>query len=123
MIITDNSAVQKALDDILDNKEGYITVDRKDIIRLFGEHPKLRMIQVAANTVEDIIALLKQDIAEIGGFPQKYFAAYISMDLKMTDLELLGSITDNEPNLQRMKRTVIFEKSPLGDILLLYFFD
>lgn len=123
MIITDNSAVQKALDDILDNKEGYIIVDRKDIIRLFGEHPKLRMIQVAANTVEDIIALLKQDIAEIGGFPQKCFAAYISMDLKMTDLELLGSITDNEPNLQRMKRTVIFEKSPLGDILLLFFFD
>ena len=123
MVITDSLTVLNTLDNLLDNKECYIAVDRNDIVKLFGAQTKLRMIQVAANTVDEVISLLKQDIAKIEGHPKNCFAAYISMDLKMSDLERLGSVTDSDPNIQCMKRTIIFEKSPLGDFLLLLFFD
>ena len=99
MVITDSLTVLNTLDNLLDNKECYIAVDRNDIVKLFGAQPKLRMIQVAANTVDEVISLLKQDIAIIEGPPKNCFAAYISMDLKMSDLERLGSVTDSDPNI------------------------
>lgn len=119
MIVSDHKTVQDTLSEIL-NKECPIAVDRSDLRRLFGEDPKLRMIQVTADSVDELVPLLKQDIASIGSLPDNCFAAYVSMKLKMSDLELLADLF--EP-AGRFKRTVIYERSPLGDFVLYFFFE
>ncbi len=119
MIITDNKIVLETLHKILD-KECYIAIDQEDIQSLFGESPQLRMIQVAAHSISELIPLVNQDILSIGGLPDKSLAAYVSMDLKMSDLELLADITKSVSNIQY---TVIFERNPLGNYLVYYFFN
>lgn len=119
MIITDKETVLGTLNELL-NKECYIAVDRKDIQRLFGEEPELRMIRVSADSVENLVPVLKQDFESIGGVPDKCFATYVSMGLKMSDFQLLGEIT--EPASQN-KHTIIFERSPLGAVVLYFFFE
>lgn len=118
MIILDHNIVQDSLNDIL-SKESFIAVDRNDIQRLFGEDPKLRMIRVSANSIDELVPLLKQDLASVGDLPDNCFAAYVGMKLKMSDLELLANAF--EP-AGRIMRTLISEKSPLGDFVLYYFF-
>lgn len=118
MIITDTTIVNEALADIL-AKESMIAIDAKDVVRLFGDNPKLRMMKVCGNTVDDVIINLKKDLAEIGGCPEKFLAAYVSMILRMSDLELLGELTDSAGNY---KRTIIFETAPEGNIVLYYFY-
>lgn len=119
MIITDKEAVTGTLNDLL-NKECYIAVDRKDIQKLFGVVPELRMIRVTADSVEDLVPELKQDFESVGGVPDKLFAAYVSMDLKMSDLQLLSKIT--EPATQ-FKHTIIFGRNPLWAVVLYFFFE
>lgn len=119
MIITDKETVQGILNELL-NKECYIAVDRKDIQRLFGEAPELRMIRVAADSVEDLVPELKQDFEFIGGLPDKLFAAYVSIDLKMSDFQLLSEIT---APASQYKHTIIFERSPLWAVVLYFFFE
>jgi len=77
------------------------------------------MIRVAADSAGDLAPLLKQDLASIGGVPDKCFACYVSRDLKISDMQLLGGIT--EPASQ-IRRTIVFEKSPLGAVVLYLFF-
>ena len=118
MIVTDTKIVQETLDKLLD-KKSYIAIDQKDIQFLFGENPKLRMIQVAANSVNELVPLIEQDLASIGGLPDYSLAVYVSMDMKMSDLELLEDITKNA---SQCRRAVIFDKSPRGDFLVYYIF-
>ena len=119
MIVTDTKNVQETLDKLLD-KKSYIAIDQKDIQFLFGENPKLRMIQVAANSVNELVPLIEQDLASIGGLPDKCLTVYVSMDMKMSDLELLEDITKDT---SKCKRAVIFEKNPLGAFMVYCFFE
>ncbi len=119
MIVTDTKIVQETLDKLLD-KKSYIAIDQKDIQFLFGENPKLRMIQVAANSVNELVPLIEQDLASIGGLPDYSLAVYVSMDMKMSDLELLEDITKDA---SKCKRAVIFEKNPLGAFMVYCFFE
>ncbi len=119
MIITDTTTVNQALTSIL-AKDSMITVDMTDVKQLFGDKPKLRMMKVAGNTVNDVIGKIKADFAEIGGCPKKILAAYVSMSLRMSDLEILSELTESA---DKFKRTLIFEKSPAGEIVLYFFFD
>lgn len=119
MIVTDTKIVQETLDKLLD-KKSYIAIDQKDIQFLFGENPKLRMIQVAANSVNELVPLIEQDLASIGGLPDKCLTVYVSMDMKMSDLELLEDITKDA---SKCKRAVIFEKNPLGAFMVYCFFE
>lgn len=119
MIVTDTKIVQETLDKLLD-KKSYIAIDQKDIQFLFGENPKLRMIQVAANTVNELVPLIEQDLASIGGLPDKCLTVYVSLDMKMCDLELLEDITKDA---SQCKRAVIFEKNPLGAFMVYCFFE
>ena len=119
MIVTDTKIVQETLDKLLD-KKSYIAIDQKDIQFLFGENPKLRMIQVAANSVTELVPLIEQDLASIGGLPDKCLTVYVSMDMKMSDLELLEDITKDA---SKCKRAVIFEKNPLGAFMVYCFFE
>jgi hypothetical protein len=119
MIATDTKIVQETLDKLLD-KKSYIAIDQKDIQFLFGENPKLRMIQVAANSVNELVPLIEQDLASIGGLPDKCLTVYVSMDMKMSDLELLEDITKDA---SKCKRAVIFEKNPLGAFMVYCFFE
>lgn len=118
MIITDNKIVQDTLDKILD-KESYIAIDKEAIQNLFGKDPKIRMIQVAANSINELIPLLNQDFESIGGIPDKSLAAYVSMDLKMSDLEMLSDITRSASHI---KQTIIFDKSSHGRFMVYFFF-
>ena len=119
MIITDKKTVDNTLEMLL-NKVGSISVDRQDLQSLFGNEPKLRMMQVAADSIDELLPFMKQEIASIGGLPDKCLAVYVSMDIKMSDLEILEEIT-KVPN--QRKRAVIFEKSPLGAFLVYCFFE
>ncbi len=119
MIVTDTKIVQETLDKLLD-KKSYIAIDQKDIQFLFGENPKLRMIQVAANSVNELVPLIEQDLASIGGLSDKCLTVYVSMDMKMSDLELLEDITKDA---SKCKRAVIFEKNPLGAFMVYCFFE
>ena len=119
MIVTDTKIVQETLDKLLD-KKSYIAIDQKDIQFLFGENPKLRMIQVAANSVTELVPLIEQDLASIGGLPDKCLTVYVSMDMKMSDLELLEDITKDA---SKCKRAVIFEKNTLGAFMVYCFFE
>ena len=119
MIITDKKTVNNTLD-ILLNKVCSIAVDRQDLQSLFGDNPNLRMMQVAADSIDELLPLMKQEIASIGGLPDKCLVVYVSLDMKMIDLELLEETANNA---SQCKRTVVFEKSPLGAFLVYYFFE
>ena len=118
MIITDIQIVQDTLDDIID-KECYVSVDKRDIQDLFGEDSQIRMIQVAANSINELIPLVKQDFISIGNIPDKILVVYVCMDLKMSDLELLEDITKSA---SRFRRAIILEKSSHGRFMVYYFF-
>lgn len=118
MIITDTSTVNQALTSIL-AKESMITIDMKDIKQLFGDNSSLRMMKIAGDNVDDVIIKLKADLTEIGGCPEKYFAAYVSMSLRVSDLETLSEVTNSA---SKYKHTLIYEPQPEGKIVLYYFF-
>lgn len=118
MIITDTTTVNQALTSIL-AKDSMIAVDMTDVKQLFGDNPILRMMKIAGNTVDDVVVKIKADFAEIGGCPKKYLAAYVSMSLRMSDLETLSELTESA---QKFKHTLIFETEPEGEIVLYYFF-
>lgn len=119
MIITDTTTVSETLTSIL-AKESMISVDMTDVKQLFGDDSTLRMIKVVGNTVDDVVGKLKADFSELGGCPQKYLAAYISISLRMCDLEILSELTESAG---KYKRTLIFETSPDGEIVLYFFFE
>lgn len=118
MILTDTTIVNETLAVIL-AKESMIAVDVRDIKRLFGDAPQLQMIKVAGDTVDEVVAKLKEVFSEIGGCPDTFFAAYVSMILRISDLEALNQVSENASN---SKRTIIFETDPEGAIVLYYFF-
>ena len=119
MIITDKKTVDNTLE-ILLNKVGSISVNRQDLQCLFGDDPKLRMMQVAADSIDELLPFMKQEIASIGGLPDKCLAVYVSMDMKMSELELLEDITKDA---SQCKRAIVFENSPLGSFLVYFFFE
>lgn len=119
MIITDKKTVDNTLEMLL-NKVGSISVDRQNLQSLFGNEPKLRMMQVAADSIDELLPFMKQEIASIGGLPDKCLAVYVSMDMKMSDMEILEDITKDA---SQCKRAVVFEKSPLGALLVYCFFE
>lgn len=119
MIITDTTTVNQTLTSIL-AKDSMIAVDMTDVKQLFGDNPKLRMMKIAGNTVDDVVAKLKADLAEIGGCPKNILAAYVSMSLRMSDLEILSELTESAG---KYKRTLIFETEPDGEIVLYFFFE
>ena len=119
MIITDTTTVNQALTSIL-AKDSMIAVNMTDVKQLFGDNPILRMMKIAGNTVNDVVAKLKADLSEIGGCPKKILAAYVSISLRMSDLEILSELTESA---DKYKRTLIFEKSPAGEIVLYFFFE
>ena len=119
MIITDKKIVDINLDILLD-KVSSISVDRKDLQSLFGDNPSLRMMQVAADSIDELLPLMKQEITSIGGLPDKFLTVYVSLDMKMSDLELLEDITKDA---SQCKRAVVFEKNPLGAFLVYCFFE
>ena len=118
MIITDKKIVQDTLDGITD-KECYVHIDKRDIQDLFGKDPQLLMIQVAANSINELIPLVKQDFKSIGNIPDKILVVYVCMDLKMSDLELLEDITRSASHF---RRAIILEKSSRGRFMVYYFF-
>lgn len=118
MIITDTTVVNDTLASIL-AKESMIAVDVNDVQHLFGDSPRIQMIKVAGNAIDDVIIKLKEDFTHIGGCPEKYLAAYVSMILRMSDLETLSQLTESASNY---KRTIIFDSEPEGEIVLYYFF-
>ena len=118
MIITDKQIVQDTLDEIID-KECYVAVDKRDIQDLFGENPQIRMIQVAANSINELMPLVKQDFKSIGNLPDKIFVVYVCMDMKMSDLELLEDITRSASHF---RRAIILENSSHGKYMVYYFF-
>ena len=119
MIITDKKIVQDTLDKVLD-KECYIAIDKNDIQDLFGKDPQMRMIQVAADSVNELIPLVKQDFESIGGLPDKLLVVYLCIDLKMSNLVLLGDITRSASHF---RQAIIHEKSSHGRIMVYYFFN
>ena len=119
MIITDKKIVLDTLDKILD-KASYIAIDKKDIQDLFGKDPHIRMIQVAANSINELIPLVKHDFESIGGLPDKSLVAYVSMDLKMSDLVLLRDITRSASHIMQ---TIIFDNSSHWKFIVYYFFN
>lgn len=119
MIITDTQIVNDSLKAIL-AKDSMIAVDAEDIARMFGENPQLQMMKIAGDIIEEVVLNLKEGLSEMGGCPQKYFAAYVSMTLRMQDLEMLSEIT---ASAAEYKRTIIFETEPEGEIVLYYFFS
>lgn len=119
MIITDKKIVSVNLDILLD-KVSSIPVDRQDLQNVFGDNPNLRMMRVAADSIDELLPLMKQEFASIGGLPDKCLAVYVSLDMKMSDLELLEDITKDA---SQCKRAIVFEKSPLGDFLVYCFFE
>lgn len=118
MIITDEKIVQDTLDEIID-KESYVAVDKRDIQDLFGEDPQIRMIQVAANSINELIPLVKQDFESIVGLPDTVLVVYVCMDLKMSNLDLLEDITKSA---SRFRRAIILENSSRGRFMVYYFF-
>lgn len=118
MIITDTTVVNETLAAIL-AKQSLIAVDANDVKQLFGDNPKLRMIRVAGNTMDEVVPQLKEDFTHIGGCPKNYLAAYVSMTLLMRDLETLSELTEA---VGEYKQTLIFETEPEGEIVLYYFF-
>lgn len=118
MIITDKKIVQDTLDKILD-KASFIAIDKKDIQDLFGKDPQIRMIQVAANSINELIPIVNQDFESIGDPPDKILVAYVCMDLKMSDLALLEDITRSASHF---RRAIIFEKSTHGRFFVYCFF-
>jgi len=110
--------VQDTLDKIID-KECYAAINKKDIQDLFGEDPQIRMIQAAANSINELIPLVNQDFKSIGNLPDKILVVYVCMDLKMSDLDLLEDITRSA---SRSRRAIILEKSSHGRFLVYYFF-
>ncbi len=119
MIITDKKIVDLTLDILLD-KVSSISVVRQDLQNLFGDNPNLRMMRVAADSIDELLPLMKQEIASIGGLPDKCLTVYVSLDMKMCDLELLEDITKDA---SQCKRAVIFEKNPLGAFMVYCFFE
>lgn len=119
MIITDKKIVDLTLD-ILFDKVSSISVDRKDLQSLFGDNPSLRMMKVAADSIDELLSLMKQEFASIGGLPDKCLAVYVSMDMKMSDLELLEDITKDA---SQCKRAVVFERNPLGAFMVYCIFE
>lgn len=119
MIITYKKDVQDTLDKILD-KERYIAIDKKDIQDLFGKDPHIRMIQVAANSINELIPLVNHDVEFIGGLPDKSLVAYVCIDLKMSDLKLLRDITRSANHIIQ---TIIFDNSSHWKFIVYYFFE
>lgn len=118
MIIIDKKIVQDTLGKVLD-KEFFIAIDKRDIQDLFGEDPQIRMIQAAANSINELIPLVNQDFKSIGNIPDRILVVYVCMDLKMSDLELLEDITRSA---SRFRRAIILENSSHGRIMVYYFF-
>jgi len=119
MIITDTTTVNEILTSIL-AKDSMITIDMKDVKQLFGDNPQLRMMKISGDTVDEAIIKLKADLAEIGGCPEKYLAAYVSRSLHMSDLEMLSEVTESA---NKYKRSIIFGTEPDGKIVLYFFFE
>ena len=117
MIITDKQIVQDTIEEIID-KDCYVAVDKRDIQDLFGEDSQIRMIQVAANSINELIPLVKQDFESIGGLPDTVLVVYVCMDLKMSDLELLEDITRSASHF---RRAIILENSSHGRFKVYYF--
>ena len=118
MIITEKKTVQDTLNKVLD-KECYIAIEKEAIQNLFGNDSQIRMIQVAANSINELISLVNQDFESIGDLPDRILAAYVSMALKMSDLELL---TDIIRSASHIKQTIIFDNSSHGKFVVYYFF-
>lgn len=118
MIIIDKKIMQDTLGKVLD-KEFFIAIDKRDIQDLFGKNPQIRMIQVAANSFNELIPLVNHDFKSIGNIPDRILVVYVCMDLKMSDLELLEDITRSA---SRFRRAIILENSSYGRIMVYYFF-
>lgn len=119
-MITTNTQLSKETLEALLAKDSMISVDMHDVRKMFGEDPKLRMMKVVGGDIDEVAASVKEEFASIGGCPRNYVAAYVSMILKMSDLELLSEITDGA---DRYMRTIIFEKDQDGEIALYFFFE
>lgn len=119
MIIADKKIVQDVLYKVLENK-CYIAIDKKDIDDLFVKGPQLRMIQVTANSINELISLVNKDFESIGYIPDKILVVYVCMDLKMSDHGLLSEITRSASHI---RRAVIFDKSSHGRLIVYYFFN
>ena len=120
MIITDNTVVNDTLAAILVKESMIISLDQRDVNRLFGENPSLRLLKVAGNSIDEVVPAVKEDLAAIGGCPAKLLSAYISMSLRMNDLAVLNDLFSE---VERRKHTIIFEDDPAGAIALYYFFE
>ena len=119
-MITTNTQLSKETLEALLAKDSMISVDMHDVRKMFGEGPKLRMMQIAGNTIDEVVAAIQEEFAALGGCPKEYVAVYVSMCLKMSDLEILSELTDGA---DRYKRTIIFETDPAGEIVLYFFFE
>ena len=119
MIILDKKIVQDTLDKVLENK-CYIAIDKKDIDDFFGKDPQLRMIQVTANSINELIPLVNKDFESIGYIPDKILVVYVCMDLKMSDHGLLSESTRSASHI---RRAVIFDNSSRWKYIVYYFFE
>lgn len=119
MIIIDKKIVQDTLGKVLD-KEFFIAIDKRDIQDLFGKDPQIRMIQVAANSFNELIPLVNHDFESIGDLPDKILVVYVCMDLKMSDLAMLEDITRSASHF---RRAIIFDNSSRWKFIVYYFFE
>ena len=118
MIITDKKIVQDTLDKIMD--KCYLSIDNMDIQYLFGKYPQIRMIQVAADSINELIPLINQDFESIGGLPHKILVVHvIRKDMTISEFEPLYKIT---VSARLVQSSIIFEKSSYGRIMAYYFF-
>lgn len=119
MIITDKKIVQDTLDKIMD--KCYLSIDNMDIQYLFGKDPQIRMIQVAADSINELIPLVNQDFESIGGLPYKILAVHvIRKDMTISEFEPLYKIT---VSARLVQSSIIIEKSSYGRIMAYYFFQ
>ena len=119
MIIIDKKIVQDTLGKVLD-KEFFIAIDKRDIQDLFGKDPQIRMIQVSANSFNELIPLVNHDFESIGDLPDKILVVYVCMDLKMSDLALLEDITRSASHF---RRAIIFDNSSRWKFIVYYFLN
>lgn len=119
MIITDKKIVQDTLDKIID--KCVFTIDKWDLQDLFGKDPQIRMIQAAADSINELIPLINQDFESIGGLPHKILVVHaICKDMTISEFKQLYKITVSARHVQS---SIIFEKSSHGRIMAYYFFQ
>lgn len=118
MIITDNTKVIETLNTLL-AKEAYISIDRKDIDKMFPDISQLHLINVAGSDERALIQAFNEDYTALQNKPKAAAEFFLSQSLTMSGLEALN---EGIPAPDVYKRAILFETSSAGAIDFYYFY-